>query len=164
MLFTSHYSMNYVYRLLDGKLNFTLLCQGRDTSSNLLERFKADGNAVLLGTSSFWEGVDVKGEALSCVVIAKLPFIPPNDPLLIAREALMNKAGKNIFSDWQVPSAVLSLKQGMGRLIRDSSDKGVLILCDPRIKTSSYGKQFLNNLPPMKKSDQLEDVRNFFAQ
>ena len=164
VLFTSHYSMNYVYKLLDGKLNFTLLCQGHDTSSNLLERFKDDGNAVLLGTSSFWEGVDVKGEALSCVIIAKLPFIPPNDPLLIAREVLMNKVGKNIFSDWQVPSAVLSMKQGTGRLIRDSSDKGVLILCDPRIKTSGYGKKFLDSLPPMKKTDQLEDVRNFFAQ
>ncbi|MDE0308786.1 MAG: ATP-dependent DNA helicase [Acidiferrobacterales bacterium] len=161
VLFTSYQSMRTVRELLEGELDYTLLCQGDDSSANLLERFREDGNAVLLGTSSFWEGVDVKGEALSCVVIVKLPFSPP-DAVMEARERHMLSQGRNIFNDWQIPTAVLTMKQGVGRLIRDVQDKGMLVLCDPRITTSSYGSKFLESLPPMQRTDRIAEVRKFF--
>jgi len=164
VLFTSYSSLDMAYRYLKDRVNYTLLRQGDGKSPvHLLKLFNEDGNAILLGTSTFWEGVDVKGDALSCVVIAKLPFIPPNDPLLVARQNLMNKNNQNIFFDWQVPTAALQLKQGVGRLIRDVTDKGVLILCDPRIRSKGYGRTFLESLPPMRRTDQIEDVRKFFA-
>ncbi len=161
VLFTSYRAMRAVHDMLEGKLDYTLLCQGSDSSANLLERFRDDGHAVLLGTSSFWEGVDVKGEALSCVIIARLPFSPP-DVVMKARENFMASKGRNIFTDWQVPTAVLTMKQGVGRLIRDVQDKGMLVLCDPRIRSHSYGDKFLESLPPMRRTDRIADVRNFF--
>ena len=161
VLFTSYRAMRAVHDLLEGELEFTLLCQGKDSSANLLQRFRDDGNAVLLGTSSFWEGVDVKGKALSCVIIAKLPFSPP-DVVMKARENFMASKGRNIFNDWQVPTAVLTMKQGAGRLIRDIRDKGMLVLCDPRIRSHSYGINFLESLPPMRRTDRIAEVRNFF--
>ena len=162
-LFTSHLSMEVAYRYLRGNLDFTLLKQGQSSPQNLLNTFEEDGNAVLLGTSTFWEGVDVRGDALSCVVISKLPFIPPNDPMLQARGELMQRNNRNIFLDWQVPTAVLSLKQGVGRLIRDVSDKGVLVLCDPRITGKPYGRTFLDSMPPMKRTNRLSEVDQFFS-
>jgi ATP-dependent DNA helicase DinG len=129
----------------------------------LLERFRRLGNAVLLGTASFWEGVDVRGEALSCVIIDKLPFASPGDPVLQARIDALRRGGGNPFHDFQLPQAVIALKQGAGRLIRDARDRGVLVVCDPRLLSRSYGHAFLNSLPPMARTRDIEDVRRFFA-
>jgi ATP-dependent DNA helicase DinG len=129
----------------------------------LLERFRRLGDAVLLGTASFWEGVDVRGEALSCVVIDKLPFASPGDPVLAARIDALRRRGGNPFRDFQLPQAVLALKQGAGRLIRDARDRGVLVVCDPRLLARSYGHAFLKSLPPMARTRDLDDVRRFFA-
>jgi ATP-dependent DNA helicase DinG len=122
------------------------------------------GNAVLLGTASFWEGVDVRGEALSCVIIDRLPFAAPNDPVLQARIEALRQRGENPFMTYQLPQAVITLKQGAGRLIRDVSDRGVLVLGDPRLLSKSYGQTFLDSLPPMPRTRLLERVQTFFAQ
>jgi ATP-dependent DNA helicase DinG len=118
---------------------------------------------VLLGTASFWEGVDVRGEALSCVIIDRLPFAAPNDPILQARLEALRRRGSNPFRDYQLPQAVIALKQGAGRLIRDASDRGVLAVCDPRLLGRSYGRVFLDSLPPMRCTADLDAVRAFFA-
>jgi ATP-dependent DNA helicase DinG len=137
--------------------------QGTGSRSELLARFRQLGNAVLLGSASFWEGVDVRGDALSLVVIDKLPFAPPDDPVLAARIDAIKAAGRNPFNELQLPQAVLQLKQGAGRLIRDEGDRGVLMLCDPRLVSRPYGKRVLESLPPMKRTRSLEEVREFFA-
>jgi ATP-dependent DNA helicase DinG len=128
----------------------------------MLERFRNMGNAVLIGSQSFWEGVDVRGEALSLVVIDKLPFAPPDDPVLSARIEKLNKEGRNAFMEYQLPRAVINLKQGVGRLIRDEVDRGVLMICDPRLITKSYGKRIWQSLPPMKRTRDLNEVEQFF--
>jgi ATP-dependent DNA helicase DinG len=128
----------------------------------LLDRFREHGNAVLVGTSSFWEGVDVRGEALSCVIIDKLPFAHPDEPILQARIEWMRRHGANPFFDYQIPQAVISLKQGVGRLIRGAEDRGVLMLCDPRLLSKPYGRIFLNSLPAIPRTRDLTDVENFF--
>ena len=128
-----------------------------------IARFRQLGNAVLLGSASFWEGVDVRGEALSLVVIDKLPFAPPDDPVLAARIDALKNAGRNPFQELQLPQAVLQLKQGAGRLIRDEADRGVLMLCDPRLTSRPYGARILASLPPMKPTRSLEEVQAFFA-
>jgi ATP-dependent DNA helicase DinG len=130
----------------------------------LLEQFKQLGNAVLLGTSSFWEGVDVRGEALSCVLIDKIPFASPGDPVLQARIDALRSRGGNPFSSIQIPSAVIQLKQGIGRLIRDTQDSGVLVLCDPRFLTKPYGKVFLRSLPAMPITQDIVQVEQFFNE
>jgi len=163
VLFTSHRALKLAAEWFAGKLEYPLLVQGTAPRSELLERFRTAGNAVLLGTGSFWEGVDVRGEALSCVIIDKLPFATPGDPVLQARAAAMEQAGLSPFKDYQLPNAVIALKQGMGRLIRDSSDRGVLMLCDPRLLSKGYGKIFLASLPPMARTRTLTDVETFFA-
>ncbi|MBX9811873.1 MAG: ATP-dependent DNA helicase, partial [Burkholderiales bacterium] len=119
-------------------------------------------NAVLVGSQSFWEGVDVRGEALSLVVIDKLPFAPPDDPVLAARIDKMNREGRNAFIEYQLPQAVITLKQGAGRLIRDETDRGVLMICDPRLVTRAYGKKIVQSLPPMKRTRELDEVIAFF--
>lgn len=162
LLFTSHRALQAAAKMLDDELPFPLLVQGSAPRSELLERFRRAGNAVLLGTGSFWEGVDVRGDALSCVIIDKLPFASPGDPVLNARIDSLRKHGGNPFMEYQVPQAVIALKQGVGRLIRDVSDRGLLVLCDPRLRTKSYGKIFLNSLPAMPRTSNLEDVRQFF--
>jgi len=129
----------------------------------LLEEFKRLGNAVLFGTSTFWEGVDVRGDALSLVIIDKLPFAPPDDPVARARAERLAAEGRNAFQELQLPAAVIALKQGAGRLIRDATDRGVLVLCDPRLRTKSYGRTFLRSLPPMPQVTELAAVRAFFA-
>ncbi|MCZ7563854.1 MAG: ATP-dependent DNA helicase [Burkholderiales bacterium] len=149
--------------LCDAGLDFPLLLQGQGTRSALLERFRRLGNAVLVGAASFWEGVDVRGEALSVVVIDKLPFAPPDDPVFAARLAALKRAGRNPFVELQLPAAALLLKQGAGRLIRDERDRGVLMICDPRLATRSYGARLLASLPPMRRTRELEEVRRFLA-
>jgi ATP-dependent DNA helicase DinG len=162
ILFTSHRALRIGAELLEDRLEYPLLVQGDEPRSRLLERFRELGNAVLLGTGSFWEGVDVRGKALSCVVIDKLPFASPGDPIMQARIDSMREKGLNPFMQFQLPQAVLSLKQGVGRLIRDVNDYGVLMLCDPRLGTKGYGRTFIESLPQMSKTRQLEVVERFY--
>jgi ATP-dependent DNA helicase DinG len=161
-LFTSHRALKQAAELLENKLDYPLLVQGTVSKNRLLEQFAKAGNAVLLGTASFWEGVDVRGEALSCVIIDKLPFASPFDPVLKARLDAMTQQGKNAFMDYQVPMAVIALRQGIGRLIRDVEDRGVLMVCDPRLLKKSYGQIFLDSIPPMRRTRDIEDVETFF--
>jgi len=163
LLFTSYKAMHAAEKLLQNTIDYPILMQGEHPKHQLLERFKEAGNAVLLGTSSFWEGVDVRGEALSCVIIDKLPFASPGDPVMQARiDAIRNNGGQP-FMDYQLPRAVIALKQGVGRLIRDVSDRGVVVIGDPRITGKTYGKIFLNSLPAMPVTSRLEDVERFYS-
>ncbi|HSN18998.1 MAG TPA: ATP-dependent DNA helicase [Gammaproteobacteria bacterium] len=161
LLFTSHRALKEAAELLNGTLDYPLLVQGDMPRRRLLETFRQQGNAVLLGTSSFWEGVDVKGPALSVVVIDKLPFASPGDPVLKARLDLMKNEGRNPFMEYQLPQAVIALKQGVGRLIRDTTDKGVMVICDPRLTGKPYGRVFRESLPPMRPTRDLEEVTAF---
>jgi ATP-dependent DNA helicase DinG len=165
LLFTSHRALGEGARLLREAMiegdAFPILVQGDMPRDTLLRRFRELGNAVLLGTSSFWEGVDVRGRALSLVVIDKLPFASPDDPLLKARLEGLKRAGRNGFSEHQVPQAVLALKQGVGRLIRDPDDVGVVMIADPRLRTRGYGRTFLASLPPMTRVETVEEAAAF---
>ena len=163
LLFTSYRSMYAAEKLLQDTIEYPILMQGEHPKHQLLERFRQAGNAVLLGTSSFWEGVDVRGEALSCVIIDKLPFASPGDPVMQARiEAIRNRGGEP-FMEYQLPRAVIALKQGVGRLIRDVSDRGVVVIGDPRIVGKTYGKIFLNSLPDMPVTSNIDDVEKFYS-
>ncbi|MBN2243051.1 MAG: ATP-dependent DNA helicase [Acidobacteria bacterium] len=162
VLFTSYYQMEQAYRLLQGRLPFPVMMQGEMSKSGLLELFRGTPNAVLFATSSFWQGVDVQGEQLSCVVIDKLPFSVPSDPVTAARIAHVNASGGNAFYDYQIPNATILLKQGLGRLIRSRTDRGVLALLDKRIMTRSYGRMFLQSLPPAPMTHDRGRVRAFF--
>lgn len=137
------------------------MVQGSSPRDDLLRRFRNEGNAVLLGTGSFWEGVDVRGQALTIVAIDKLPFGSPANPLMMARLEFIRRNGGNGFMEHQIPQAVLSMKQGAGRLLRDHSDYGVIVLCDPRISTKSYGRIFLQSMEPMPTTSSLADVKEF---
>lgn len=163
LLFTSHRALREAHDWLATRCEFPLLVQGTGSRDGLLRRFRELGNAVLLGSASFWEGVDVRGPALSVVVIDKLPFASPGEPLLQARMNALRARGGNPFREFQLPQAVIALKQGVGRLIRDTDDRGVLMICDPRLTGRSYGRTFLRSLPPMTRSSDLSDVRRFFA-
>lgn len=168
LLFTSLRAMREGRELLAEALrkrglDYPLLVQGDGPRSELLERFRRLGNAVLIGSQSFWEGVDVRGEALSLVVIDKLPFAPPDDPLLAMRIRRMEEEGRNAFTEFQLPAAAIALKQGAGRLIRDEQDRGVLMICDPRLTSKGYGKRILASLPPMARTRDIADVRSFFS-
>jgi len=163
LLFTSHRALKRAAELLADSA-FPLFVQGTAPRHQLLTEFRASGNGVLLGAASFWEGVDVAGEALSCVIIDKLPFAAPDDPVLEARLSALRESGGNPFFDWQVPAAVIALKQGAGRLIRDVADRGVLMLCDPRLTSRAYGRLFLKSLPPMPITRELTDVQAFFSR
>ncbi len=165
LLFTSHRALKEAAQLLTERgVPWPLLVQGEAPRGRLLERFRELGNAVLLGTGSFWEGVDVRGEALSCVIIDKLPFASPGDPVLQARIDALRARGGNPFMAYQLPQAVITLKQGVGRLIRDVDDRGVLMVCDPRLLRKSYGYTFLNSLPNMARTRIIDDVRRFFGR
>jgi len=161
-LFTSYAQMRELHDRLLAELPFPLLMQGSAPRHILLQQFRETPNAVLFGTSSFWQGVDVQGEQLSCVIVDKLPFAVPSDPIMKARTDAISAAGGNAFQDLQVPQAVLALKQGFGRLIRSLSDRGVLVLLDPRIRTTRYGATFLNSLPPYRRTDDITDIEKFF--
>ena len=164
LLFTTLRALRRAHELLRDRIGFPLLVQGTGSRSELLARFRDLGNAVLLGAASFWEGVDVRGDALSLVVIDKLPFAPPDDPVLAARIEAVRTEGGNPFTELQLPQTVLQLKQGAGRLIRDASDCGVLMLCDPRLLTRPYGRRILASLPPMTRTRNLADIEAFFAR
>jgi ATP-dependent DNA helicase DinG len=168
ILFTSHRGLREgaeeLYRHWGERPPYPVLIQGGASRDHLLRAFREAGNAVLLGTGSFWEGIDVKGDALSVVIIDKLPFAAPDDPLLKARLAAIREQGGNPFFDEQVPQAVIALKQGVGRLIRDETDCGVVMLCDTRLVTKGYGRQFITSLPPMRRTRALEDVQAFLRE
>ena len=164
LLFTSHRAMEKAATFLEGRLPYPLLRQGTKPKRQLIDEFKVLGNAILLGTSSFWYGVDVRGEALSLVVIDKLPFAMPDDPILQARIKLMRKQGLDAFATYQLPQAVLTLKQGAGRLIRDTEDRGVLMICDPRLVGNRYGQVFLQSLPDMSRTRDREKVQAFLRK
>ena len=163
-LFTSHAQMRAMHQRLSSELPYPLLLQGTAPRTVLLEQFRDTPGAVLFGTSSFWQGVDVQGEQLSCVIIDKLPFAVPSDPIVKARMDVIAAAGGNAFFDYQVPSAVITLKQGFGRLIRSLKDRGVLMLLDPRIQRQRYGRIFLDSLPPYRQTQSIEDVETFFER
>ncbi len=162
-LFTSYNQMRLLHERLLPVLDFPILLHGSAPRKALLEQFRDTPNAVLFGTSSFWQGVDVQGEALSCVIIDRLPFAVPTDPIVQARMKAIEEDGGKPFFDYQVPSAVITLKQGFGRLIRSLEDRGVLVLLDPRIRTQRYGQIFLKSLPPYRVTTQIEDVERFFG-
>ncbi len=161
-LFTSHRALQQAAEILESRIEYPLLIQGSQPKAILIEDFKARANAILLGTASFWGGVDVRGDALSCVIIDKLPFASPGDPVMQARLDNLRRRGENPFDSFQLPMAVISLKQGVGRLIRDIKDRGVFMLCDPRLLKRSYGRVFLDSLPPMRRTRSIEEVKAFF--
>jgi ATP-dependent DNA helicase DinG len=162
VLFTSYQQMRQVHELVKNRLDYPLLLQGDAPRTALLEAFRATPGAVLFGTSSFWQGIDVQGEQLSCVIIDRLPFAVPSDPVTAARVEAIRQAGGNAFYDYQVPQAALALKQGFGRLIRGTSDRGALVLLDNRIIKLPYGRIFFDSLPPYKLTSKLEDIQKFF--
>ena len=162
VLSTSNYSMNQLYELVSMRVNFPCFVQGSMSKAGLLDRFRKTSNAVLFATSSFWQGVDVQGEQLSCVIIDKLPFAVPTDPIVAARTKFIDDNGGKSFFDYSVPQAVITLKQGIGRLIRSKTDKGVIALLDTRLRTKSYGKDFVNSLPKMRVTGDLKDVAEIF--
>jgi ATP-dependent DNA helicase DinG len=168
LLFTSLRAMQRAHEILQAEFDlrnwdYPLMLQGEGSRNELLSRFREHGNAVLLGSQSFWEGVDVRGEALSLVIIDKLPFAPPDDPVLSARIEQLKKQGHNAFMEYQLPRAIITLKQGAGRLIRDENDRGVLMICDPRIITKQYGKRVWQSLPPMKRTRDEAVAVEFFS-
>jgi ATP-dependent DNA helicase DinG len=162
VLFTSYAMLRAVQQFVEMSLPFPILVQGTAPRSILLEQFRSTPNAVLLATSSFWQGVDVVGEALSCVIIDKLPFASPGDPITAARIEAIKARGDDAFADYQVPLAILALQQGLGRLIRHRTDRGVLAILDPRLRTMGYGRRFLESLPPAPVTQDLAAVERFF--
>ena len=163
VLFTSYRVINLVAQGLSSLVEYPVFVQGQTSKRILLEKYQRHGNAVLLGTASFWEGVDVRGSSLSCVIIDKLPFVAPDDPLLQAKMRDCKAQGGEPFSQIQLPQAVITLKQGVGRLIRDEQDKGVLVICDNRLVTKQYGGLFLASLPPMSRTRDLEKAAQFLT-
>jgi ATP-dependent DNA helicase DinG len=162
VLSTSLSGMRALYERVAPQVDFPCLMQGTASKSGLLERFRTTPNAVLFATSSFWQGVDVRGDALSCVIIDKLPFAVPSDPIVAARQRFIEDAGGSSFYEYSVPQAIISLKQGLGRLIRSATDRGVLSVLDPRLRTQAYGRQFIKSLPPCRVTSDLVEVARVF--
>jgi ATP-dependent DNA helicase DinG len=152
-----------VRAVASSELEYPILVQGEAPRSALLREFTLTPNAVLLATSSFWQGVDVVGEALSCVIIDKIPFASPGDPITAARIEAITAAGRSSFGEYQVPLAILTLQQGLGRLIRHRADRGVLAVLDPRLRTMPYGRRFLASFPPAPITHDVEDIERFFV-
>jgi ATP-dependent DNA helicase DinG len=163
VLFTSLAQMKEIHKRLCSQLPFPLFLQGDAPKNALLEEFRRTSNAVLFATSSFWQGVDVQGEQLSCVIIDRLPFAVPSDPVVAARVKAIDADGGNAFFQYQVPAAVITLKQGFGRLIRSLHDRGLLVLLDNRILKKQYGRVFLESLPNYKKTTDMRVVEEFFG-
>ncbi len=151
--------MNALYQLVSSRVGFTCFVQGTMSKTGLLDRFRSTPNAVLFATQSFWQGVDVRGEQLSCVIIDKLPFAVPTDPLVAARARFIDERGGSSFFEYSVPQAIITLKQGIGRLIRSTTDRGVIAILDPRLRTKGYGRDFLASLPRMRITSELDDIR-----
>ena len=162
VLCTSNSSMNALYELVSMRVDFPCFVQGSMSKAGILDSFRNTRNAVLFATSSFWQGVDVRGEQLSCVIIDKLPFAVPTDPIVSARTKFIDENGGMSFFEYSVPNAIITLKQGIGRLIRSATDKGVIAILDPRLRTKGYGRDFLNSLPRMKITAELKDVAEMF--
>src|SRR5262249_15326786 len=163
VLFTSVASMRETYERGRDLIDYPMLIQGQGSRAGLLERFRSTEGCVLFATSSFWQGVDVQGEALSCVIIAKLPFAVPSDPVVAARQKFIDDQGGNSFYEYSVPQAAITLKQGLGRLIRSTSDRGVLSILDPRIRTKAYGRYFLDSIPRCNTTGRIEDTAAIFG-
>jgi ATP-dependent DNA helicase DinG len=164
VLFTSYSALRAVHERVAAALPYPILVQGSAPRGLLLDQFRRTANAVLLATSSFWQGVDVAGDALSCVIIDKLPFASPGDPIVAARIDAITRRGGNAFGEYQVPLAILTLQQGLGRLLRHRDDRGVLAILDPRLQTMGYGRRFLQCLPPAPVSRNLDDITTFFTR
>jgi ATP-dependent DNA helicase DinG len=162
VLSTSFAGMNELYERVASQIDYPCFLQGTASKSALLNKFRATPNAVLFATSSFWQGVDVRGDQLSCVIIDKLPFAVPSDPIIAARQRSIEDEGGSSFYEYSVPQAVISLKQGLGRLIRSTTDRGVLAVLDPRLKTKMYGKTFLKSLPPCRVTSEIDELRQVF--
>ena len=164
VLFTSVASMRETYERVRGLIDFPTFIQGQGSKLGLLDRFRKTEGAVLFATSSFWQGVDVQGEALSCVIISKLPFAVPTDPVVAARQKYIDQQGGNSFYEYSVPQAAITLKQGLGRLIRSATDRGVLSILDPRLKTKSYGRFFLQSIPQCHVTTNIEEAARVFDE
>jgi ATP-dependent DNA helicase DinG len=164
LLFTSISAMRAAHEILLTRLPFPLLVQGEAPKARLLEQFREETHSVLLAVASFWEGVDVPGESLSCVIIDKLPFEVPSDPVIMARMDRIKNEGGNPFYDFQIPRAILTLRQGVGRLMRSATDRGVLAICDVRLFTKQYGRLFLKSLPQSPVCREITAVRDFFQE
>jgi ATP-dependent DNA helicase DinG len=164
VLFTSYAAMRDVHARIEKRVQWPLFVQGTAPRTSLLRDFRATPNAVLLATASFWQGVDVAGDALSCVIIDRLPFASPGDPLVSARIKVIQDRGGQPFHEYQIPLATLTLLQGLGRLIRTKTDRGVLAILDPRLTRMSYGRRFLGSLPPAPITDSLDVVERFLAE
>jgi ATP-dependent DNA helicase DinG len=164
VLCTSYSQMQALREMVEYKIDFPILMQGEGSRTGVLDKFRSTPNGVLFATSSFWQGVDVRGEALSCVIIDKLPFAVPSDPVIGARQRYIDNHGGDSFSGYSVPSAIIALKQGLGRLIRSATDRGVLSILDPRIVTKGYGQNFIKSLPPSRITRKIEDVERFFGE
>jgi ATP-dependent DNA helicase DinG len=154
--------MRALYERVRQRVNFPCFVQGDASKTFLLDTFRQTPHAVLFATSSFWQGVDVRGEALSCVIVDKLPFAVPTDPIVAARQRFIEDAGGSSFYEYSVPQAIISLKQGLGRLIRSATDRGVLSVLDPRLRTQGYGKKFLASLPVRRTTSDLAEVAHMF--
>jgi ATP-dependent DNA helicase DinG len=163
VLFTSYAMLRTVRDLVEPDIPYPVIVQGTAPRSTLLAQFRSTPNAVLFATSSFWQGVDVVGEQLSCVIIDKLPFASPGDPITAARIEAINAEGGDAFQDYQVPLAILAMLQGLGRLIRHRTDRGVLAVLDPRLRTMAYGRRFLDSFPPAPVTQNPEAITRFFA-
>jgi ATP-dependent DNA helicase DinG len=163
VLFTSYANLRLVHTLAAAEIEYPIFVQGSAPRSALLRDFKDTPNAVLLATSSFWQGVDVVGDALSCVIIDKLPFASPSDPITSARIEAIAARGGSPFGEYQIPLAVLALQQGLGRLLRHRDDRGILAVLDPRLRTMGYGRRFLESLPPAPVTSRLDDIERFFG-
>jgi ATP-dependent DNA helicase DinG len=162
VLSTSFAGMNALYERVAREVDFPCFLQGSASKAGLLEKFRETPHAVLFATNSFWQGVDVRGEQLSCVIIDKLPFAVPSDPVVAARQRYIDDQGGSSFYEYSVPQAIISLKQGLGRLIRSTTDRGVLAVLDPRLRTKAYGRLFLESLPPCRVTSDIETVARVF--
>jgi ATP-dependent DNA helicase DinG len=156
--------MRALHERVAREVDFPCFVQGSASKAGLLERFRATPHAVLFATSSFWQGVDVRGEQLSCVIIDKLPFAVPTDPIVAARQRFIEEQGGSSFYEYSVPQAIITLKQGLGRLIRSTTDRGLLAVLDPRLRTAAYGRLFLASLPPCRVTSDLSEAARVFEE
>jgi ATP-dependent DNA helicase DinG len=164
VLSTSLAGMQSLYELVSPEIDYPCLLQGSASKGQLLRSFRETPNAVLFATSSFWQGVDVRGEQLSCVIIDKLPFAVPTDPIVAARQRHIEESGGSSFHEYSIPQAIIALKQGLGRLIRSTTDRGILAVLDPRLRTKPYGRLFLRSIPPCRVTSKIDELGRMFEK